>query len=133
MPYVTVFDDDGTGVTHTGNGIVTAAEVLAGAVRVQQTVRSGRKLTHGIVNFIDVVELQLEKEDMDRLVNEQLITASFISNAVVAIITPQDHAFGIARMWQALAEKNGWTSRVFRTQPEALAWLRHELAARHAS
>jgi hypothetical protein len=41
----------------------------------------------------------------------------------VAIVAPADAVFGIARMYQMMAEGNGNPVGVFRTNEEAMGWL----------
>jgi hypothetical protein len=43
---------------------------------------------------------------------------------MVAVIAPADVSFGLARMYEAFADRIPWDFAVFRTARKALAWLR---------
>jgi hypothetical protein len=68
-------------------------------------------------------EIRTIKAQDDRL-------AAVVPELVTAIVTPNDYAFGMTRMWEILTERPGWSTRVFRTRPEAEAWLREEVRRR---
>jgi hypothetical protein len=42
---------------------------------------------------------------------------------VVAVVTPRDVDFGMARMWQVFVEQTGWKTEVFRSRESAAVWL----------
>jgi hypothetical protein len=42
---------------------------------------------------------------------------------VVAVVTPRDVDFGMARMWQVFVEGTGWKTEVFRSRESAAVWL----------
>ena len=44
---------------------------------------------------------------------------------ISAVVCPHDVTFGIARMFESLAEVNGQNMRVFREKEDALSWLGH--------
>lgn len=46
--------------------------------------------------------------------------------AKTAVVTPDDLSFGLARMHDVFREQEGVESRVFRTEREALNWLKEE-------
>ncbi len=51
---------------------------------------------------------------------------------VLAVIATRPVVYGLARMWQVLAEfKTGWYINVFRDRDEALDWLQREVQLRH--
>jgi hypothetical protein len=42
---------------------------------------------------------------------------------VVAVVTPRDVDFGMARMWQVFVQETGWKTKVFRSRESAAVWL----------
>ena len=129
MPYVTEFIDGGTGVLHVGSGVVTSAEIIEGARRVQSDESRARGLTHGLTDLTDVSELRVTTAELRLIVDASRKTAKLVPRGVVAIVAPKDHAFGMARMWELLIDEDGWTTRVFRDRVEAEIWLREQLSA----
>jgi hypothetical protein len=53
--------------------------------------------------------------------------AKVLPELVTAIVVPYDHGFAMTRMWESLTERPGWSTRAFRSRPEAEAWLRNEV------
>ncbi|MBU1219438.1 hypothetical protein KKF34_15945 [Myxococcota bacterium] len=49
----------------------------------------------------------------------------------VAIVTPNDHSFGLARMHDVYREQEGVETRVFRTEIEAIVWLSNDNSMRN--
>lgn len=43
---------------------------------------------------------------------------------IVALVASSDLEYGMSRVFSAFEEKCGYTTNVFRTRPEAVAWLR---------
>ena len=127
MPYTSEMIDGGRGMLHVGRGVVRGADVLDGAVVDHEPPARAAQLTHGFVDLMEVTELQLTAEDIHGIVAENRVTAQAAPSVIVAVAAPHDHLFGMARMWEALADQTGWTIRVFRARQEALAWLRAEL------
>jgi hypothetical protein len=125
MPYTTEFVDEGTGVINVGSGIVTGLELITAAIEIHRVEERARRLTHGLTDLTDVQELRVTPDEIKRVAVENHITASLaLPGAVVAIVAPRDHPFGMARMWEALVDDTSWKTHVFRTRAEANAWLR---------
>jgi hypothetical protein len=99
MAYFTEYTADGLGVLHRGEGIVTGAQVS---------------------------ELQVSAAEVQAIADENRVTAAHTPDAVVAVIAPLDHAFGVSRMWETLMDATNWTTRIFRGSAEARAWLREQ-------
>lgn len=133
MPYITTFVDDGRCVVHTGEGVLTGEEMLAGALRARAEVERAHRLECGLVDLSAVTELRATPEDLRRLAEAQMVTARMVPHAVAAVVAPADHSFGMARMWEAYADATGWITRVFRDRAAADAWLKETRASHHAS
>jgi hypothetical protein len=127
MPYTSELIDDGRGMHHVGRGVLSGAEILAGAIADHEPPGRAARLTHGFVDLTDVTQLQLSPDDIRHIVSENRVTASQAKKIIVVVVAPLDHPFGMARMWEALAHETGWTTRVFRARAEALEWLTAEL------
>jgi hypothetical protein len=133
MPYITKFVEDGRGVIQTGEGVLTGDELIAGSLRARAEAEISNRLEYGFADFSAVTEFRATPEDLRRLAESQMLTARLVPRAVVAIVAPTDHVFGMVRMWEAYADATGWTTRVFRDRASAEAWLKETRAQRHAS
>jgi hypothetical protein len=128
MPYTTELIDGGRGVLHVGTGVLTGAEILAGARAAHSAPGRVGKFTHGLTDLSGVTELRLTAEEVRRISEENRITARIaVPGAPVAIVATSELVFGMARMWEVHVEDTGWTTRVFRSRAEAEAWLRGRL------
>jgi len=127
MPFFTQYTPDGLGVSHRGEGVVTGAEVIAAAAEHHRLEERARKLRYGFVDFSQVSELRVSAAEVQAIADEDRMTAALTPNAVVAVIAPLDHAFGVSRMWETLMDATKWTTRIFRDRDEALAWLRKQV------
>ena len=126
MAYSTEYTLDGLGVIHRGEGIVTGADVIAASADHHRLEDRARRLRYGIVDFTEVTELRVSAAEAQAIADEDRLTAALTPDVVVAVVAPQDHVFGMSRMWETLAESTGWTTRVFRDRAEAVGWLREQ-------
>jgi hypothetical protein len=74
---------------------------------------------------ISAAEIRTIREQDDRL-------AAVLPELVTAVVVPSDFGFGMARMWEILTERPGWSTRAFRSRAEAEAWLRDEVRRKFA-
>jgi len=74
---------------------------------------------------ISAAEIRTIREQGDRL-------SVVLPELVTAVVVPTDFGFGMARMWEILTERPGWSTRAFRSRPEAEVWLRDEVRRKFA-
>jgi hypothetical protein len=87
-----------------GNRYDPTMNLLVDLSRADSSERSGFVLQ----NFAAFVQKRLEENK---------------TKPMVAVIAPRDVSFGLARMYEALANMIPWNFVVFRTAGEALAWM----------
>ncbi|HYX67585.1 MAG TPA: hypothetical protein VE825_00510 [Terriglobales bacterium] len=80
-----------------------------------------------IIDESRVTSVDISTEEIRRITQQDDRLAAVLPKLVTAIIVPQDLAFGMTRMWEMLTERPGWSTRAFRTWPEAETWLREEV------
>jgi len=129
MPFSTEFVDNHQGLLFVGSGVVTADEILdaKGALLDQETRL--RRIRHAMVLLADVTDLRVTTDEIRQLARIDERLAKVTSNVVVAVVAANDLTFGLARMWEVLADSTGWKTAVFRTRSEAETWLRAILAS----
>lgn len=123
MAYRTEFIDDGRGVLHTGLELVTGAEIIAGVARDLQGVRDGMPLCYAFVDLTGSTQLSVHPDEVKAIARLNLAVAEVRRHVCVAVVAASDHAFGMARMWEAHAGATDWTTYVFREAAKAKAWL----------
>lgn len=123
MAYTTEYIDDGHGVLHIGSGIVTGGELIEATAQELQAVRDGLPLCYGLIDFTDIERFAVVADEIRSIARLSVAIAGIIGEARVAIIAPQDVAFGMSRMWAGYAHATAWKTHVFRRRPEAETWL----------
>ena len=108
------------------SGDITGAELLE-AYRPAVDARAAHPSLNGLVDMRGVRRLDVTSAaiwELTQLLRRHEDTASERRRRV-AIVAPSDFAFGMARMFEALAASGGATTtyHVFRDMAEARAWL----------
>jgi len=129
MPYETRFVDGDKGVHSYGAGIVTSADLLTNALRrtLDEERNSKRLIKYGLIDFSAMTEFQVSRETVKQLLGINSTMSQYSPGALVAIVAPDEFAFGMSRMWASLAHEIGWKANVFRDRELAMQWLRTEL------
>jgi hypothetical protein len=137
MAYPTEFVDAGRGVIHIGSGTVTGSDIVDGAKRSLQAAQDGMPLRYALTDTSAITTFSISADDIRNIARINMDLSRILRIFSVAIIAPSDHAFGMARMWQAHAHATEWETAVFRDAGEARRWLAASvgdgdiLAARH--
>jgi len=130
MPIEIHILQDGMGRLWVCRGVLSGQELIANNERILSS-GSYRGVRWLLVDEtettmdISVTDIRTIRRQDDRL-------AAVLPELVTAIVVPYDHGFGMTRMWEMLTERPGWSTRVFRSKPEAEAWLREEVRRKFA-
>jgi hypothetical protein len=127
MPAETIYVDMGKGAHKFCRGILTGAEILAMGRKQAAEVEATRQLKYFLYDLSAVTDYNITPNDVAMLVEINRTTAANSLGALGAIVAANPLAFGLARVWQSLAQDIGWKVRVFQTRADAIAWLRKEL------
>ncbi len=124
MPYSTEVIDNGKGILHIGSESVTGQDLMTSASTVLKLVQSGLRPEYALTDLSAVTDFAASAADIthNAVLNRNI--ARLLPAVRIAIVASSDVVYGMARMWQALMDQSGWTSRVFRSSEEALSWLR---------
>ena len=131
MPLTTEFSPDGKGLLFVGTGHLAGVELIQSKVGLLKDEARIRGVTFGKVDLTDVTGFKMSTDEMHRLVELDKRIAAIIPDAVVLVIAPRDHDFGLARMWEILAEETGWRMAVLRNRAEGERWLESMLSVGH--
>lgn len=134
MPYTIAYQETDGGVITTYSGEVTNEEfkeclqekfLLSEKFISSEEIRSHRYSISdcaGVTNFsvsIDAVKYSANLSKAAMKINE---------TALMAVVAPNDHEFGMGRMWQAYIGSQGDRVKVFKTREEAKSWIAATLA-----
>jgi hypothetical protein len=110
--------------------------VLSGKELVAQNERILSSKSYQGVRWllIDQTEttLDISPAEIRTIKQQDDLLAAVLPELVTAVVVPYDFGFGMARMWEMLTERPGWSTRAFRSRPEAEAWLREEVRRKFA-
>ena len=127
MPYLSQFLDEGRAILHIGTGTVTGAEILERVIEDHRLGERLRAVRYALVDLSGATAVEVTAAEIQRIAAEHRQMTSFMPQVAIAVISPQDIGFGMARMWEAFVADTGWMTRVFRAREEATAWLAERL------
>jgi hypothetical protein len=133
MPYISSYVDGGKGMHKTGTGVVTGAELFAVALSDPMDEGRARQLRYGLSDFSGVTDMQVTPGQIRQLVEINRKMASLTPGGIVAVVAPDALSYALSRLWHTLSDDLGWTTNVFHTRPDAIAWLRKQLLAQDDS
>lgn len=128
MSFTADYVEDGRGLLFQGQGALTCEEIIVAKRSLLVRPERLHEVSHARIVLEHVTELPLTADDIRLIVDVDREIARHVPHAVVAIAAAMDLPFGVARMWQMLAEDIGWTIAVFRSRSHADEWLHAQLA-----
>ena len=130
MGFVTEFIEDGRGIQFTGSGVLTGRELIDSKKALLETPERLRPLEYAIILLDDVTSLPATTHEIRDLADHDVRISRINPSIIVAVVAPSDHLFGMARMWETVAEETGWSMAIFRSRHEADAWIAGGRASR---
>ena len=123
MAASTEFIENGRGLVFHGVGELTGREIIE--VKEQLAADEGRVrlLEFVLVLLLEVRVFSITLKEVSVVAAIDHRLARLVPHLKVAVVAPRDHDFGVARMWEAIADVPGWSKGVFRNRGEAEAWL----------
>lgn len=76
-----------------------------------------------LCDFTLVDNFSVNPKDVDRLAELYRRAARTIGDFAIAVVAPDPHEYGLARMWEISIESSGFRTSVVHTRPEAIRWL----------
>ena len=129
MPVELKYFSDGYGIELVGQGVVTGEEIQ----NCNRIIYSGdtlRRQKYQLVDFAEVEELVVSNADIAELAHQDIEASKINPNIIIAVVAKHSLAFGLARMWEAHADKATFETMVFRERREALAWIKEKMGER---
>lgn len=122
MPITYEIDEANGWVKMVGSGVITDEEVLA----YRQTLLADPRFRASMKVLSDmrgIERVHVTAGGIRRLVHEESSHTAELAARRLAIVTDSPVAYGMARMYQMLAENAGGAIQVFRRIEDAMAWL----------
>src|SRR5262249_29539330 len=124
MPNQIRYLGGGKGVAWAAASILTGPELIAGHKETFCRNLATEPYLYAFVDFGGLTGTTISIAEMREVANIDVRASHSIPDFVVAIYAKDDLPFGLARMWQTLAEQTGWESRIFRDKSEAVEWMK---------
>jgi len=126
MPIAIQATADRTGILYIAEGTVTGSQLLEACRSIRSLADTSNHWMYCFHDFTQVESLACSADDIRALAREEVrsLAPVFPKGFVVAVVTPKDYHFGLARMWQVYAEKTEWEIAVFRSRVEGERWMR---------
>lgn len=124
MPIDLEFLHAGAGVVFHCRGALTIKDLFDANNTLLADAAAVQKWRYAIVDLSESDSLDLSYDRAQTVVdhNERL-AAEATQGVVIAIASPKDWTFGLARMWESLAERTGFEIRICRSRSEAEDWV----------
>lgn len=126
MPVDLIPLDDGTGVLLTASGVVTDEEYIAAMKEHLSNNELLQRLKYSLSDYSPAQKILVSADAIQRVAELCKKTAASHPEVIVAQVGESDLIFGLSRMFQAYIADLPWEIRLFRTRPEAEAWLRQK-------
>jgi hypothetical protein len=109
-------------------GVLTGKQLIANNDRILSS-KSYEGVRWLLIDETDAT-MDISAEEIRTIRQQDDLLAAALPELVTAIVAPRDYGFGMSRMWEMLTERPGWSTRAFRSRPEAESWLREEVRRR---
>ena len=123
MAALTEFIENGRGVVFHGVGELTGREIIEVKEQLAADEQRVRLLEFALVLLVEVRAFKITAEEVRVIAAIDHRLARLVPHLKVAIAAPRDHDFGVARMWEVIADVPGWMKRVFRDRGKAESWI----------
>ena len=122
--------DRGQGVAWAAPSILTGPELIADHKEIFSRDLVAKPYLYAFADWGALTGTTISIAEMREVVSIDFRASRSIPNFVVATYAKDDLPFGLARMWQTLAERTGWESCIFRNKSEAVGWMKARVAER---
>jgi len=122
-------------VRHKAMGVIyhcshdlTIEDFIAANAGFLHTPSEISKWRYTLIDLVAVESMKINYEDVSRVVAQnKMIAGKAVRGVLLAVASPRDLGFGLARMWEALVERVGWETMTCRSVEEAKAWIRRRM------
>ena len=124
MPIQIEVLQEGAGVIYDCRGPMTISDFYEATKSFLATPEEIKKWRYTIIDLTFVDSMDIDYREIEAVValNQQLATFA-IPGVLLAVASPNDLGYGLARMWEAIVDGIGWETRVLRSRREAERWL----------
>lgn len=115
---------NGVGVIYNCSGTVTIDDFFQAGIGFLAFPEEIKKWRYCIIDLTSVVAMDIDYKDIRSVVEQNKRIAAIAPAALLAVASPKDLGYGLARVWEALVEQVGWETMTFRSRSAAEAWIK---------
>ena len=128
MPIEIEGRQDGAGVIYHCRGVVTIDDFFQAGLSFLAHPEEIKKWRYGIVDLTLVEAMDISSADISAVVEQnKRIAQHALPSPLLAVASPRDLGYGLARMWEAMMDQVGWETATFRSRSEADTWIQQRL------
>lgn len=128
MPIEIEGRQNGVGVIYHCRGAVTIDHFFQAGLGFLAYPEEIQKWRYCIIDLTSVESMDITTGDIRAVVEQnKRIAAIAVLGPLLAVASPRDLGYGLARMWEALMDQVGWETMTFRSRSEANAWISQRL------
>ena len=124
MPIEVMHCCDGAGVLYIGTGVISGNDILRANEITFQSAEVIKKARFYLDDWTGATTTSMTTDEMRLAVGQDIAAAQVNPDIVVATVCPADLFFGMARMWEALADEVPWQTFTTRSLIEAKEWIK---------
>ena len=124
MPIQIQVLQEGAGVIYDCRGPMTINDFYEATKSFLLTPEEIKKWRYTLIDLTFVDSMDMDYREIETVValNRRLAVLS-VPGVLLAVASPNDLGYGLARMWEAIVEGIGWETRVLRSRSEAERWV----------
>src|SRR5574340_633005 len=124
MPIQIEGRQDGAGVIYNCHGVMTIDDFFQAGIGFLAFPEEVKKWRYCIVDLTCIETMNINPDEIRAVVEQNKRIAEFaVSGPLLAVASPRDLGYGLARMWEVLNEQVEWETRTFRSRSEADQWI----------
>ena len=124
MPIEVEVRHDAMGVIYHCRGPMVIEDFFSANASFLATPEEIRKWRYALIDLTAVESMDIDYTDVSRVVTQNAnIATNAVPGVLLAVASPRDHGFALARMWGSLVERVGWETMTFRSVAQAEAWI----------
>jgi hypothetical protein len=124
MPIKIEVRHDAMGVIYHCSGALTIEDFIAANATFLITPDEILKWRYTLIDLTSTESMDINYVDVSGVVfQNRTIAAKAVPGVLLAVASPRDHMYGLARMWETLVEHVGWETMTFRSVAEAESWI----------
>jgi hypothetical protein len=128
MPIRVEVRHEAMGVIYHCSGAMIIEDFLVANEGFLATPEEIRKWRYTLIDLSAVESMDINYSDVSRVITQNAnIATNAVPGVLLAVASPRDHGYGLARMWGVLVERVGWETMTFRSLADAEDWIGRRL------